>query len=73
VVNPGPTIESRRLFWRGVPRKVSYLRGGRRAWLMTLPTAAPPVNTSSLNKSINLTLRFMVERVNQNLQRVEQD
>jgi hypothetical protein len=23
----GPTIEARRLFWRGVPRKVSYRRG----------------------------------------------
>jgi hypothetical protein len=40
---------------------------------MTLPTAALAVNPSLLNKSINLKLRFMVERVNQNLQRVEQD
>src|SRR5215217_9121880 len=49
-LDPGPTIVAWRLFWRGVPRKVSYLRGGRRAWLMTLPTAAPPVNTSSLKQ-----------------------
>jgi hypothetical protein len=40
---------------------------------MTLPTAALAVNTSLLNKSLNLTLRFMVERVNQNSQRVERD
>jgi len=62
---PRPNNRVLAALWEGGPqRKVSYLRGGRRACHTTLPTAAPPVNTSSLTKSINLTLRFMVEWVN---------